>query len=233
MAYLHIYFNDALKSVIELKSAVTSIGRAADNDVVIDNAGVSGYHARIFEVGGVYTIEDTTSRNGVFVNGKRVDRQKLSYGDAIVVFKHMLKFSAIGSGKTVLDPLSEDTHAIDQGATVMVNVANLDELLKKRQNGEAYLLQMTGHSAGHKLMLTKNNFSLGKSSDADLSIGGWFAPKRAAKIVRHSDGYYLAPEKRGKVRLNGSAVSKAVKLHNGDAFVVRGTALKFFNRPLS
>jgi pSer/pThr/pTyr-binding forkhead associated (FHA) protein len=233
MPYLHIYFNDALKSVIELKTAVTTIGRAADNAVVIDNAGVSGYHARITEAGGEYAIEDTGSRNGVFVNGKRIDRQKLSYGDAIVVFKHMLKFSAIGAGKPVLDAVSEDTHAIDQGATVMVNTANLDELLKNRQNGEAYLLPMSGHSGGHKLMLTKSSFSLGKSSDADLHIGGWFAPKQAAKIVRHSDGYYLAPEKSGKVRLNGSSVSKSVKLHNGDEFVVRGTALKFINRPSS
>jgi hypothetical protein len=143
----------------------------------------------------------------------------------------MLKFSAIGIGKTVSDSLSEDTHAIDQGATVMVNVSNLGELLKERRNAEAYLLHMNAHAGGHKLMLNKISFSLGKSSDADLSTGGWFAPKLAAKIVRHSDGYYLNPEKRGKVRLNGSAVSKPAKLHNGDEFVVRGTTLKFFNRP--
>lgn len=230
MAYLQIYFNDVLKSVIELKPAVTTIGRAADNDVVIDNPGVSAHHAKILEEGGQHAVQDLASKNGVFVNGKRVGRQSLSYGDTITVFKHMLKFSAIGSGQTLFDSLSEDTHTIDQGATVMVNVSNLGELLRERRNGEAYLLHVNGETAGHKLKLTKISYSLGKSSDADLPIGGWFTPKLAARIIRHSDGYYLSPEKRGKVRLNGSGVSRPAKLHHGDEFEIRGTALKFFNR---
>jgi hypothetical protein len=115
----------------------------------------------------------------------------------------------------------------------MVNVSNLSELLKERRNGEAYLLHMNGQAGGHKLMLTELSFSFGKFRDADLIVGGWFAPKLAAKIVRRSDGFYLIPQKRGKIRLNGSAVSKPAKLHNGDEFEVRGKALKFFNRPSS
>jgi pSer/pThr/pTyr-binding forkhead associated (FHA) protein len=231
MAYLHIYFNDALKSVTALKSGETSIGRAADNDVVIDNPGVSAYHARIIEDGGKYIIEDLASKNGVFVNGERIDHQLLRFGDAILIFKHTLKFSLIGSSQNVQDSVSLDTHSVAQGSTVMVNVSNLSALLKERRNPEAYLLYSNGQSAGHKFLLTKISFQLGKGQDADLTVGGWFAPKVAAIIVRHSDGYYLAPQKRGKVRLNGSSVSKPAKLHNGDEFVVRGTSLRFFNRP--
>ncbi|MEN8260995.1 MAG: FHA domain-containing protein [Pseudomonadota bacterium] len=233
MAYLHIYFNDALKSVIELKSTVTSVGRAVDNDVVIDNPGVSAYHAKIFDDDGRYMIEDSASKNGVFVNGKRVGHQPLNYGDTITIFKHTLKFSATGSYKAASKPISEDTHEVTQGATVEVNVSNLNDLLKERQNGNAYLLQMNGQIGARKFMLAKINFSLGKSREADLPVGGLFAPKVAAKIVRHSDGYYLTPEKRGKVRLNGTTVSKPAKLYDGDELVVRGTALKFFNRPSS
>ncbi|MGR9107620.1 MAG: FHA domain-containing protein [Gammaproteobacteria bacterium] len=227
MAYLHIYFNDALKSVYELKSPLTTVGRAKDNDVVIDNPGVSAHHAEILFKDETYVIEDMASRNGIFVNGKRVDHQLLKYGDTITIFKHTLKLSAISVQETPAPSVSTDTHEIAQGATVMVNVANLGELLQERQNNSAYLLQMNGHPAGKRLMLNKVTFSFGRSRDNDLALGGWFAPKLAAKIVRHSDGYYLIPEKRGKVRLNSTTVSKPAKLHNGDEFVVRGKTLKF------
>lgn len=233
MAILQIYFNDALKSIFELKSAATSIGRAADNDIVIDNPGVSGHHARIVQENGHYSIEDNFSKNGVFVNGKRIDQQILNYGDTIIIFKHQLKFSAMGSNESISDSVSQDTHAVARDATVMVNVANLRELLKESQSEKAYLLTMNKSQASIKLMLSKISFSLGKSAFADLRVGGWFAPKVAAKIVRHSDGYYLTPGKSGKVSLNGSSISKPAKLRNEDEFLVRGTALKFFDRQAS
>ena len=45
------------------------IGRLADNDIVVDDARVSGHHARLIVVTGYRTtIEDTGSSNGTFLN---------------------------------------------------------------------------------------------------------------------------------------------------------------------
>jgi hypothetical protein len=61
-----------------------SIGRSKDNDVVLDNPKVSRYHARLFSNNqGEFFIEDANSSNGVFVNGNKVNTQKL--GDADIV----------------------------------------------------------------------------------------------------------------------------------------------------
>jgi pSer/pThr/pTyr-binding forkhead associated (FHA) protein len=49
-----------------------TIGAAADNDVVVEAASVSGRHCRITEQGPDYVLEDLGSRNGTFVNGERL-----------------------------------------------------------------------------------------------------------------------------------------------------------------
>ena len=62
----------------------TTIGRSNDNDVVIPDRWISRHHARIALQGSRYVIDDQGSKNGVFVNGKRVTRPlPLEDGDRI------------------------------------------------------------------------------------------------------------------------------------------------------
>jgi predicted component of type VI protein secretion system len=112
-------------------------------------------------------------------------------------------------------------------------VAQLGAFLKERKANSAYLLLEGASARSSKHPLSKNGFSIGNSKTADLSIGGWFAPRIAAKIMLQSDGFYISPEMRGRVCLNGVSVSKLTKLHDGDNLTIRGTALKFVNRPSS
>ena len=63
---------------IPLSRAVTTIGRAPFNDVLLDDVGVSRQHARIQSDSAGYWIIDSGSANGTFVNGERVsDRPRL------------------------------------------------------------------------------------------------------------------------------------------------------------
>jgi pSer/pThr/pTyr-binding forkhead associated (FHA) protein len=55
-----------------LRSGVTTIGRAPDNDVVLTALTVSGYHAEVRFEDGRYVLYDKNSRNGTFVNGRRI-----------------------------------------------------------------------------------------------------------------------------------------------------------------
>jgi diguanylate cyclase (GGDEF)-like protein len=60
------------------------IGRGADVDIGVDDAGASRTHARIQRSqNGRYWIEDLKSRNGTFVGGRRVERVQLESGDRI------------------------------------------------------------------------------------------------------------------------------------------------------
>ena len=57
-----------------LTEGVYDIGRGADNAICIQDQGISRRHARILKHGDGYVVrEDTASRNGTFVNGRRLD----------------------------------------------------------------------------------------------------------------------------------------------------------------
>jgi serine phosphatase RsbU (regulator of sigma subunit)/pSer/pThr/pTyr-binding forkhead associated (FHA) protein len=59
------------------------IGRQGDNNLVLRDNRISRVHARVVAESGDYFIEDLNSSHGVFVNGQRVTRQKLSGSDRI------------------------------------------------------------------------------------------------------------------------------------------------------
>ncbi|MGQ9555505.1 MAG: FHA domain-containing protein [Anaerolineae bacterium] len=52
-----------------------TIGRARDNDITLDHPAVSRHHALIERMGTRYRIRDLKSSNGVFLDGKRVQRE--------------------------------------------------------------------------------------------------------------------------------------------------------------
>ena len=68
------------------------IGRSADNAVVVQDEGVSRYHARLLFDNGSLWLQDAGSRNGVFVNGVRVTGHRaLKVGDTITLAKHVFE----------------------------------------------------------------------------------------------------------------------------------------------
>jgi Inner membrane component of T3SS, cytoplasmic domain len=57
-----------------------SIGRAPGNDLVLLSLAVSRYHARVVQEGEEFVLEDAGSRNGLVVEGVRVERATLRPG---------------------------------------------------------------------------------------------------------------------------------------------------------
>lgn len=62
------------------------IGKAPDNDMVIDEPYISRYHAQLtINADGEYYIEDLDSGNGTFVNDRQIHRKKVSIHDKIIL----------------------------------------------------------------------------------------------------------------------------------------------------
>jgi DNA-binding response OmpR family regulator len=65
---------------------VTTIGRWDDNEITIADRWISRHHAEIRRQGAHYVIYDLDSKNGLFVNGKRVTQSvTLENGDQIQI----------------------------------------------------------------------------------------------------------------------------------------------------
>jgi pSer/pThr/pTyr-binding forkhead associated (FHA) protein len=81
--------------IYELDSEVTSVGRQAGNDVVLDDVTVSRHHALFTTTAsGRVTVRDLNSLNGTYVNGSRVEEVALRTFDEVQIGKFKLTFVA-------------------------------------------------------------------------------------------------------------------------------------------
>lgn len=83
-------FGDKVLQTIESEKRELTIGRNPDNDIRIDNLGVSDRHARIYEKDGRYTIEDLGSTNGTFVDERKITKAFLEVNSEVLIGKHGL-----------------------------------------------------------------------------------------------------------------------------------------------
>lgn len=76
-----------------LERKVVRLGRAADNDIVIDCPSVSSHHCEMRRVEGGYILKDTGSTNGIKLDGDRLEiidldnNQEILIGDAGMDFE--------------------------------------------------------------------------------------------------------------------------------------------------
>jgi pSer/pThr/pTyr-binding forkhead associated (FHA) protein len=83
MSSLFLTQSDGSEIEIPLGEETMRIGRAAENEVVLDDSSVSTFHAEIHREGGHHILKDLGSTNGVRLNGERVNEAKLADGDLL------------------------------------------------------------------------------------------------------------------------------------------------------
>jgi FHA domain-containing protein len=95
-AYLLVMTEGLPPVQFDLGGAVISIGRASDNDVILDDPLVSRHHCQLKLQHGAYGLADLGSRNGSFVNGQQVNEVALGPGDRIQVGSTEIEFQVRG-----------------------------------------------------------------------------------------------------------------------------------------
>lgn len=78
--------------IFDLKDHVTSVGRAPDNALWLDDPSLSRRHCEFRQSGGGWVLRDLGSFNGSFVNNLSVSEQRLQPGDRIQVGSTVLYF---------------------------------------------------------------------------------------------------------------------------------------------
>ena len=80
-------------SVQRLPATVLRIGRAPDNDVVVDDLDVSRHHAELRNIDGGYQIVDLDSYNGTYVNGQQITAASLTEQDIVGIGRSTFRLS--------------------------------------------------------------------------------------------------------------------------------------------
>src|SRR5260370_41997232 len=95
----------------DLTSNVLTMGRAPDNQLVLQDQQASSHHAEIRPDGQGYLLVDMNSRNGTYVNEQRLAPQKprlLISGDVIRIGETRLTYQIAGSDKATVSANAAD-----------------------------------------------------------------------------------------------------------------------------
>ena len=110
------------------------IGRTAECDVILYEAGVSRKHARILIEGGGIWIEDLGSSNGTRVNGETIkSKQSLKDGDSISMGPVSFSFKPME-----LEATAPGEEPAEEGGA-HTRVVSISELKKSRNKGVAMM----------------------------------------------------------------------------------------------
>ena len=95
-AYLLVSTRGSRPVQFDLGGPLIGIGRASDNDVIVDDPMVSRHHCQLKLQHGAYGFADLGSRNGSTVNGQPVSQIALGPGDVIRIGDTEIEFQVRG-----------------------------------------------------------------------------------------------------------------------------------------
>src|SRR6478609_3918012 len=91
-AMVRIHPSNGLGAVIDLNEGNLTVGRDADCEIHLPDDSVSRRHARFEIASDVCTLEDLESTNGVYINDRRIARQRLTPGDRVRFGNQIFRF---------------------------------------------------------------------------------------------------------------------------------------------
>lgn len=191
------------------------IGRAPDNEIVLENLAVSRTHATIRHEDGRYLLTDLDSSNGSYVNGVRVKKTELADRDVISIGKHKLYFydlrtAAEGSGKVT----------VMEDRTMMVEAVVTQH---------AELLVLKGRQKDRKFAITEPRTHIGRGSSNDIRLSDWFVSREHAIIERRGTQFFIRDlDSWRHTAINGKVMQEAL-LENGDTIQLGPTVQLVFS----
>ena len=226
MAEIIVKFDDKIIERVVTEKKRISIGRTNDNDIVLENRGVSRKHAIIEFNNTAAVIMDNESLNGTFVNNRKISEEVLRDDDIITIGKYSLVYH-------VESKAPEDKMTAMDG-TMVLNTKRQKDLIEQdrferqivaRFGGSVLIGEENADFAEYKL--DREVTTIGKAKFVHVRARGMMLAGIQAKIVKESDGYYLANVgKAGKTRVNGEVVDRYL-LKNGDLVQIGKSIFRF------
>ncbi|THB62917.1 MAG: FHA domain-containing protein [Desulfovibrio sp.] len=231
MATLILKYEDEIQGKYDLEEGQTiHVGRKDTNDVVVETLIISGNHCKIDFLKEGLHLTDLKSKNGTFVNGKKVTSSWLKSGDEVTVGKHAL-IVAMTSEEAMDFEFEEDdmgkTMVLDPGRQAAEEPADDDEPLDGSEPTAVISFLKGGQG---EVPLTKRLTKVGKDFSNDVVIGGGFTIGQTAfTISKLPDGYYLSyVGGMAKPKINGRSVGESALLHDFDTIEIGSDKLQFY-----
>ncbi len=202
MPKLYIYPKKGDSFTYTIDRSEVTIGRTPDNTLAIPDPFCSGRHAAIVNVGDKYFVRDNASKNGVFVDGKRISGEaEIHPGDEILVGSTRICFDyeilthveildtpESTSGLSMAVPLKDILKPAEVPSTVKASIRETD---LARISSEHRLLEVM-KEVSQALILHK---PLGELLEHIMDLIGQNLPMdRAVLLLREGNPVQLIPK---------------------------------------
>jgi len=201
---------------------IFTIGRGSHNDCMIDDPSVSREHARIVRSPDGYYVEDLKSRNGTFVDGRRIFKEKLADGGQIRIGAIEVRF------RSPLEPIPVPDAQV--GTAAQIGTKEIVEDRKEAPPVTWILEVVEGNDKGMVFALERGKkMSLGRVK-VDFLINDPKISRHHADIQWVDSGLVFQDlqSKNGSF-INEERVSQGL-LTSGDLLRLGETVLKVTNR---
>lgn len=227
MAEIIVKYDDKVIERIVTEKKRLSIGRTRENDIVLENRGVSRKHAMIEFNNNAAVIIDNESLNGTFVNNRKVNEEVLRDEDIIMIGKYSLVYHTDSSGH-------EDDMGANFDGTMILKTKKQKSLLEndkiEKQIVEKYggsVLLGEENAEFSEFKIDRDVVTIGKAKFVHIKAKGFMLSGIQAKISKDHDSYFISNiGRKGKTRVNGEVVEQHV-LKNGDIVTVGKSTFKF------
>jgi pSer/pThr/pTyr-binding forkhead associated (FHA) protein len=226
MAEIVVRYEDKLIERIVTEKKRITIGRTTDNDIVLENRGVSRKHAMIEFNENAAVIIDNESLNGTFVNNRKITEEVLRDADIITIGKYSLIYHT-SSSQPGDEAASYDGTMVLNTKAHKERIANdkIERQIVEKFGGSVLLGEENADFLEFKL--DREVTTIGKAKFVHVRAKGFLVSGIQAKIVNENNCYALVNlGKAGKTKLNGEPVTRAV-LKNGDLVSVGKSTFKF------
>lgn len=201
------------KTVVNLVRDEYSLGRAEGNSVRLTERNISRKHALIRRTPTGFRVEDSTSYNGLFVNGVRViGGQELAHGDLIQI------------GDYRVQVVDEAIDTQEQGYRLLAGESTLPASGKLPHR----LVELIGPNQGAEYPLEGSRFLIGRGAECEFPIDHGSVSRIHAEIRTIGDGTFEVIDKGSAngLRVNGHTLDRAI-LDSRDVLELGDVVLKY------
>jgi len=218
------YEDKVIERIVTEKKRMT-IGRTRENDIVLENRGVSRRHAQIEFNDSAAVIIDNESLNGTFVNNRRITEEVLRDSDQITIGKYCLTYNS---------QVQREDSATNLDGTMILKTKKQKELIRKdrlekeivnRMGGSVLLGEENVDFSEHQI--DRNVTTIGKAKFVHVHAKGFMLSGIQAKIVKEEEQFSIINlGRKGKTKVNGESIDRR-SLKNDDIIQVGKSVFRF------
>jgi pSer/pThr/pTyr-binding forkhead associated (FHA) protein len=251
MARLILSLGGQILAEFNMSKERYTIGRLPDNDVRIDNPAVSGHHSLIINILNDSFLEDLSSTNGTYVNGKLIKKHALQHGDVVTIGHHQLRYVETVAEEEEQDDefartmiIDSSQEAVQQAAMASASAATAAPVATaaastgETTTASSVSSKTPGSAAGYrqlqnaKVQVLNGKFA-GREVDLNKALTTLGSPgAQVIAITKRNEGYYIVMvenKKGGPPMVNGIPLaSQALKLSDNDVIELIGIKMGFF-----